>query len=272
LALPLRTPEVVMGALCLVRSTNRPFTEPDVAMARTFGDQAASALRIGDLREARERLRVLEDRERIARDLHDSVIQDLFAVGMALDAVQPLITSAEASERVTATIDQLDSTIKVIRSSIFELEAADMGVRTSDLVRHAVDNRAEQLGFTPRLEVDGDPDDIPIGVLDHVLAVLSESLSNVVRHSGARAAEVRLAISPTGSVTLAVTDDGGGFDPQRVPRGRGLDNMHRRSALLGGTLQIARPAGGQGTRVMLSAPAPTPGTSEYSDQVVAWPD
>ena len=269
LAVPLRTPEVVMGALCLVRQTRRPFTDSDVAMAHSFADQAASALRIGDLREARERLRVLEDRERIARDLHDSVIQDLFAAGMALDAVQPLITSMEAADRVTATIDQLDSTIKQIRSTIFELEAADLGVRAADLVRRVVDSRAEQLGFAPQLDVDGDLDDAPAGVIDHVLAVISESLSNVARHSGARAAKVKITITPAGALTLVITDDGGGFDPQRVPRGRGLDNMHRRAALLGGLLTISRPASNTGTRVMLTTPPPaTTWTGDPADALV----
>jgi signal transduction histidine kinase len=211
-------------------------------------------LHIGDLREARERLRVMEDRERIARDLHDSVIQDLFAAGMALDAVQPLISPDEAAERVSATIDQLDATIKQIRSAIFELELHDPSSRVSDLVRRAVQGRAEQLGFVPTLELTGNLDDASVGIVDHLLAVISESLSNVARHSGAGSAHVQVSITPDGALRLVVEDDGGGFDPQRVARGQGLDNMHRRASLLGGRLGITRIAPGGGTRVVLETP------------------
>ena len=254
LALPLRTPEVVLGALCLVRPSGRPYADDDVTVARSFADQAAAALHIGDLREARERLRVMEDRERIARDLHDSVIQDLFAAGLALDAVQPFISPDEAAERVTATIDQLDATIKQIRSAIFELEIHDPSSRVSDLVRRAVHGRAEQLGFVPTLELTGDLDDASVGVVDHLLAVISESLANVARHAGARSTHVQVSITADGALRLVVTDDGGGFDADRVPRGQGLDNMHRRASLLGGRLSITRVAPGGGTRVMLETP------------------
>ena len=270
LAIPLRTPEVVLGALCLLRSSDRPFGDGDVAVAHSFADQAAAALHIGVLREARERLRVMEDRERIARDLHDSVIQDLFAAGMALDAIQPLIGPAEAAERVAATIDQLDATIKQIRSTIFELEIHDPTLRVADMVRRAVEGRAEQLGFTPGLEVTGDLDDTPAGLVDHMLAVISESLSNVMRHSGARSAGVEVSITPGGALTLVIEDDGGGFDPTRVPRGRGLDNMHRRAGLVGGRLSVTRSPTG-GTRVMLETqPGPrlgglTEGTANLAE-------
>ena len=125
LALPLRTPDVVIGVLGMVRPTGHPFSRNDIDVARSFADQAAAALHIGELRADRERLRVLEDRERIARDLHDSVIQDLFAAGMALDSIQHLISAPLATARVAATVDQLDATIKQIRTTIFDLETGD---------------------------------------------------------------------------------------------------------------------------------------------------
>jgi len=255
LALPLRTPEVVIGVLCLVRPLGNRFQRNDIDVARGFADQAAATLHIGELRADRERLRVLEDRERIARDLHDSVIQDLFAAGIALDAVQPLISSPMAAERVASTVDLLDATIKQIRSTIFELETSDPGASALDLVRRAVDGRTDQLGFSPALEVVGDLDQVPGEVIDHLVGVVSEALSNVARHSGAGAATVRIRVEPGGAVTLVVADDGSGFDPIRVPRGSGLGNMHRRAALLGAELSIVSAAAGTGTRLQLAVPA-----------------
>jgi signal transduction histidine kinase len=227
-----------MGALCLVRRAGQPFTKPDVDVARSFADQAAAALHIGELRLDRERLRVMEDRERIARDLHDSVIQDLFAAGMSLEGVRPLITSPRAAERVAATVDQLDRTIKQVRSTIFELESSDTVGSSDELVRRVVENRGEQLGFEPKLEIDGQLAAVPATSMEHVLAVLSEGLSNVARHSGASAATVRLRISRQGGVDLQIDDDGTGFDPERVPRGNGLANMHRRAQQVRGSLEV----------------------------------
>ncbi len=252
LALPLRTPDVVIGVLGMVRPVGHPFSRNDIDVARSFADQAAAALHIGELRADRERLRVLEDRERIARDLHDSVIQDLFAAGMALDSVQPLISAPLATARVAATVDQLDATIKQIRTTIFDLETGDPD-RGVDLLRRVVDARADQLGFSPLLDVDGELEDAPAAVVDHVLGVVSESLSNIVRHAEATKAVVRLRVSPTGAVTLVVTDDGTGFDPNQVQPGNGLANMQRRAELLGAVLKI-RSTAGTGTRLVLRVP------------------
>jgi PAS domain S-box-containing protein len=253
LALPLRTPDVVIGVLCLVRPPGEPFSRSDIDVARSFADQAAAALHIGELRADRERLRVLEDRERIARDLHDSVIQDLFAAGMALDAVQPLIGSQLAAERVATTIDQLDATIKQIRSTIFELETSDPGERGTDLLRRVVDSRSEQLGFSATLELDGRLDAAPPALVDHVLAIVSEGLSNIARHAEATSAGVRVRASREGGLTVTVWDDGSGFDPQRAPRGNGLANMRRRAELLSATLRITSTPGA-GTRLLLETP------------------
>ncbi len=253
LALPLRTPDVVIGVLGLLRPSGQPFGRTDIDVARSFADQAAAALHIGELRADRERLRVLEDRERIARDLHDSVIQDLFAAGMALDSVKPLLTAPVALERVAATVDQLDETIKQIRSTIFELETADPG-REVDLLRRVVDARADQLGFVPSLDVDGDLDDAPPAVVDHVLGIVSESLSNIARHAEASKAGVRLQVAPSGALILTVGDDGAGYDPATVRAGNGLANMRRRAELLGAELTIHSSRGG-GTTLVLRVPA-----------------
>lgn len=272
LAIPLRTPDVVLGVLCLVRAAGEPFARADIDIARSFAEQAAATLHIGELRADRERLRVLEDRERIARDLHDSVIQDLFAAGMALDAIQPLITSPRAAERVATCIDMLDTTIKKIRRTIFELETTDPGGPRSNVLRAAVEGRRDQLGFEPKLELEGDVDDVAPERLDHLVAVISEALSNVARHAGAQSATVGLAVARSGGVRLWVRDDGSGFDPARVPPGNGLSNMRRRAELLGGTFTVTS-AVGQGTLLelataALSTPTMLPGPGHRSAGVL----
>ncbi len=183
------------------------------------------------------------------------MIQDLFATGMALDAVQPLISDPLVAERVAATIDQLDATIRQIRSTIFELETSDaLRGDGAELLRRTVEARGDQLGFPAALVITGDLDDVPSTVLDHVLAVVSESLSNTARHARATRAEVDLTIARSGAVTLTVCDDGVGFDPAHPTPGSGLANMRRRAELLGARL-VVRSAVGAGTSLELTVPA-----------------
>ncbi len=252
IALPVRTPEVAMGALCLLRSSEEPFTSGDLKIVLAFADQAAAALHIGDLREARERLRVLEDRERIARDLHDSVIQDLFAAGMALDSVRPHVATPEARERLAATIEELDGTIKAIRATIFAL-APDGDVPRSLPVqlRQLLLNRELPLQHLPVLELDGDLESLPGAVTDHVTAIVGEALSNIARHAGATSSAVTVGRDVSGTLLVQVRDDGRGFHPD-TPRGDGLHNMRRRAELLGGRFAVVT-APGEGTTVTITA-------------------
>ncbi|OJF12322.1 GAF domain-containing sensor histidine kinase [Couchioplanes caeruleus] len=214
----------------------------DAALLESFAGQAALALERARAQEERELLVVLEDRERIARDLHDVVIQRLFATGMQLQGVAPHALHPEAAARVNAAVDDLDATIRDIRRSIFELRApAGASLRTE--LRDAVEAAAGALGFRPSLDVSGPVDSaVPDDVVPELLAVLREALSNVARH--ARASAVRVSVRAAGGeVTIRVEDDGVGTDPAAA-RG-GLVNMGERARDLGGTFDVAAaPAGG----------------------------
>jgi signal transduction histidine kinase len=193
---------------------------------------------------------ILEDRERIARDLHDVVIQRLFATGMQLQTVARLAGRPEVAERVNAAVDGLDATIRDIRSAIFELRTPMSAALRSE-IRELVAASAEQLGFRPTLELVGPLDSaVPTEIRADVLAVLREALSNVVRHAGANAVLVLVRVSG-GDVTVRVADNGGGI-PEDATRS-GLSNLAARAERLGGTCTVG-PNEPKGTVVEWSAP------------------
>ncbi|GAA1072999.1 two-component system sensor histidine kinase [Kitasatospora arboriphila] len=242
------------GVLLLARRPGEPpFTEREIGPLLGFADQAALALELGERRRDAEQLAMLEDRDRIARDLHDLAIQRLFATGMTLQSAARLIDHAGASDRVLRAVGDLDETIKIIRSTIFGLRAredeAGRGLRAR--VVRAVEEAQATLGFAPRLSMEGLLDtDVPGEVADHVVAVLAEALSNAARH--ARADRVEVSLRATGQqVVLAVLDDGVGIPEQG--RRSGLRNMAERAEGLGGLLELSSPADG-GTRLVWSAP------------------
>jgi signal transduction histidine kinase len=201
-------------------------------------------------------LALLDDRERIARDLHDTVIQRLFATGLSLQATTRLVHADPdaAAARVEAAVDDLDLTVKHIRSAIFGLEskrqtADGLRDRVLSLTREA----AGALGFEPTVLFDGPVD---TGVSDHVatelVATLREALSNVARH--ARATRVEVDVEAGSEVTLRVVDDGVGPPAADAPRGNGLRNMAARAEKLGGRFELGPgPAGG--TELVWRAPA-----------------
>ncbi|MEW2497958.1 GAF domain-containing protein [Streptomyces nodosus] len=246
-----------IGALVLGRTAGRtPFTETDAGPLLGFAGQAALALELAERRRDAEQIALLQDRDRIARDLHDLAIQRLFAAGMTLQSTQRFVDHPEASERLMRTVDDLDETIKIIRSTIFGLRTHGGGAKERAGLRRraseAVDAAAPTLGFAPALRIEGLVDtDVPGEVADHVIAVLGEALSNAARHSGARSVDVHLRFAE-GELTLTVTDDGGGV-PGNAARS-GLRNLEERAASLGGTLTLGeRPEGG-GTRLVWRVP------------------
>lgn len=246
-----------IGALVLGRTAGRtPFTETDAGPLLGFAGQAALALELAERRRDAEQIALLQDRDRIARDLHDLAIQRLFAAGMTLQSTQRFVDHPEASERLMRTVDDLDETIKIIRSTIFGLRTHGGGAKERAGLRRrvseAVDAAAPTLGFAPALRIEGLVDtDVPGEVADHVIAVLGEALSNAARHSGARSVDVHLRFAG-GELTLTVTDDGGGV-PGNAARS-GLRNLEERAASLGGTLTLGeRPEGG-GTRLVWRVP------------------
>ncbi len=239
-AAPLGTQGGVRGVLLLARSAGKPpYAGDEVGSLSGFAGQAALALELADRRRAAERIALLEDRDRIARDLHDLAIQRLFATGMTLQSAERFVTDPQAGERLVRAIDDLDETIKIIRSTVFGLRAGDGSGRPTGLrsrALHEVEQAAKILGSTPALRVEGLVDtEVPRGMADEVIAVLTEALSNIARHAGATAVAVGLDVRE-GRCRLEVTDDGKGL--RGAPEGNGLRNMRERAERLGGAFDI----------------------------------
>ncbi|MEV6523777.1 GAF domain-containing protein [Longispora sp. NPDC051575] len=207
---------------------------PDVALVETFAGQAALALVRAGARDERALLAMLGDRERIARDLHDVVIQRLFAAGMQLQSAARITGKQDVADRINAVVDDLDGTIRDIRSAIFELRSPS-GTDLRTQVRDLVDKSATTMGIRPTLALEGPVDSaVPEELRPEVLAVLREALANVARH--ARAGRVRVALRVTeGRVTLTVADDGVGG---AQPRG-GLLNLAERARVFAGGFEVA---------------------------------
>ncbi|MBO4209875.1 sensor histidine kinase [Micromonospora echinofusca] len=248
---PLATAETLHGVLVVAHAPDRGGpTEDDVPLLGSFADQAALAMERARGQEERELLVVLEDRERIARDLHDVVIQRLFATGLQLQSSVPLTARPEVAKRINAAVDDLDATIRDIRRTIFELRTPMSAALRTD-IRDAVDAAAESLGFRPTLELTGPVDSaVPEGVRPDLLATLREALSNAVRH--ARASQVRVAVHVDGSrLTVTVADNGVGCDPAAARSG--LVNLRERAEGHGGEFEII-PATPHGTVLRWSVP------------------
>jgi signal transduction histidine kinase len=251
LAAPLAGADALHGVLIVGHPAGRAQRmDDDAALLSSFAGQAALALERARAQEEREQLVVLEDRERIARDLHDVVIQRLFATGMQLQGMGLQALRPEAAERINAAVDDLDATIRDIRRSIFELRTP-VGATLRTELRETVDAATDALGFRPALDLSGPVDSaVPDDVVPEIMAVLREALSNVARHAAATSARVSLRTAD-GTVTLTVEDDGVGTDPERA-RG-GLVNMAERAHDLGGTFEVA-PGGAGGTLVRWRVP------------------
>ncbi|MFC9926140.1 GAF domain-containing protein [Streptomyces sp. NPDC127190] len=256
-AVPIGTGEGdVRGVLLLAREAGRPrFSEHETEMLRGFAAQAAIAMELAERRLDAQQIALLEDRDRIARDLHDLAIQRLFATGMTLQSAGRFIEHPGAAERVLRAVDDLDETIKIIRSTIFGLRAradtAESGLRAR--VVRVAGEAAPVLGFTPSVRMEGLVDtDVPREIADQIVAVLSEALTNIARHAHADRAEVLLS-ADRHEVRLRVGDNGVG-----IPAGgrrSGLRNMAERAEGLGGDLRLTAPEAG-GTTLEWRAPLP----------------
>ncbi|MFJ9576715.1 GAF domain-containing protein [Streptomyces sp. NPDC101191] len=265
-AVAVGTKERLSGVLILARRRGRPpFAGAEIAALPGFAGQAALALELADRRRDAEQVSLLEDRDRIARDLHDLAIQRLFATGITLQSARRFVEHPEATERLTRAIDDLDATIKIIRSSIFGLrehESPGAAPKLRNRIVKAVDEAASTLGFAPALRMEGLLDtDVPAEVADEVIAVVGEALTNVARHARARHVEVAVVVED-GALAVTVGDDGVGI-PAGVPRS-GLRNLAERAERLDGELSVrARPGAPGGSRTPGARGAPggsrTPG-------------
>ncbi|MFB7355347.1 sensor histidine kinase [Streptomyces gardneri] len=251
-AVTVGTKERLSGVLILARRHGRPaFAGLEITALPGFAWQAALALELADRRRDAEQVSLLEDRDRIARDLHDLAIQRLFATGMTLQSARRFVEHPEAADRLTRAIDDLDATIKIIRSTIFGLREHDTPGTTPKLrsrVVKAVDEAADTLGFAPALRMEGLLEtDVPLEAADQVVAVIGEALTNVARHARARRAEVAV-VADEGVLAVTVSDDGIGIRPGGTRSG--LRNLRERAERLGGTLSVrARAEPGSGTVV-----------------------
>ena len=237
-AVPLGAPGNVHGVLTAGRAPGgSPLSQSACDLLATFAAQAAIALSLAEHRRQAERIAVFEDRDRIARDLHDLVIQRLYATGMSLQGATALITSPDVAERVSQAVDGLDDTIREIRSTIFALQAhpEDQQVSLRARILFSTQEMAGALGFAPSLRLDGILDTaVPERVAEAMLTALREALSNVARH--AKASRVEVIVEVDRDLLLTVRDNGVGIPP----RGRrsGLRNLEQRAAHLGGSMTV----------------------------------
>jgi signal transduction histidine kinase len=240
--------------LALRNKDGRRFTGEQLPMLASFAAQAALALELADKQHQQRMLDLLADRDRIAGDLHDHVIQRLFAAGMSLQAIVGRIGDSEARHRVNGVVGQLDETMREIRTSIFDLHTSGEESPTS-LRRRMLDLVAEASAGTdrsPAVRISGAVDTrVPPAVAEHALAVLREGISNAVRH--AHATDIVVTVEAGAELIIDVTDDGVGM-PADVGRS-GLLNLERRAGECGGTTTITPNPGG-GTRLVWRVPLP----------------
>jgi signal transduction histidine kinase len=237
---PLGVPGNVRGVLTVGRRHGAPpFPQAQADVVASFAAQAGVALELAASRAEAERLSLYEDRDRIARDLHDLVIQRLYATGMSLEGTMPMITRPEVASRIAHAVDAMDETIKEIRSTIFQLQARGTPSRP-DLrgeILALADEMTDMLGFAPSLRLgSGLGEDISPEVADQVLAALREALSNAARHANASQVDVTVDTGSDGMLTVQVTDNGTG-----IPEGgrrSGLRNLASRAEKLGGELRL----------------------------------
>ena len=255
---PLGPPGGVRGVLTAGRFPgSRPLSEEAVGLITAFAAQAAVGLELAGHRRDVDRVAVFADRDRIARQLHDLVIQRLFATGMSLQAATGMMAEGPATARVGQAVDALDETIKDIRSSIFMLQthpAPEIAAGLRTMVMTVTDEMTPALGFTPSLRLDSSLDTAvaePIGT--DMLIALREALSNAAKHAQASRVDVTISAGP--SPILVVQDNGSGIRPG--DRLSGLGNLKHRAEALGGQLQLDQPEGG-GTRLQWRVPKRSP--------------
>ncbi|MEV5834871.1 GAF domain-containing protein [Nocardia sp. NPDC052112] len=255
LILPLRAGRTVIGVLTTLRPVGTtPLDTAAQTMMAAIADQAALALQLADTQERMRELDVLSDRDRIARGLHDHVIQRLFAVGLSLQGTAQRARAPEVRSRLLETIDDVQAIVQDIRHSIFDLQsntAADSSKYRKHLHGIIVDMTADT-GLRTTVRLAGPVTVLSPPLSEDVEAVLREAVSNVVQHASASNVSVELKVRD--DVSIEVTDNGVGV-PDDIARRSGLANMAARAEEAGGTFSIENRPGG-GTVLRWSAPLP----------------
>lgn len=253
LGVPIRVRGLVFGNLYMTEKRSAPeFTERDERLLSSLAAAAGVAIDNARLHERLGELALFADRERIARDLHDTVIQRLFAVGLSLQGLARIVDPPTAAERIEAAVDELDLTIADIRSTIFALQLrSETGMRAE--ITRAVTEARDALGFLPRIQFEGPVESsVEPGVAEVATAVVREALSNIARHARATRADVVIAASGA-ELRLNITDDGIGIRRSSSTGGNGLRNMAARAEQLGGVLDV-RSEPGEGTTLTWRIP------------------
>ena len=253
LACPLGTGEGISAVLLTARAPGAAtFDGHDLKLLATFADQAGLGLQRAEHQHAQHELAILADRDRIARDLHDHVIQRLFAVGLAMRTTGRRADQPQVAERIAEHMSQLNEVIHDIRSTIFELEddpAKTFGVRAA--LADTITAMTGDAALHTSVQMTGPVDLLPADVAGHAQAVVREATANAVRHSGASELTILISVGDD-VVVIDVTDDGIGI-PDVPGRNSGIRNLHQRARAVGGTFSVARADGG-GTRVLWTAP------------------
>jgi signal transduction histidine kinase len=252
IVMPLRTSDEVAGVIAVARSSGRPpFDGSYLELVRDFATHAAIALMLASGREHARQLTIVAERERIAHDLHDHVIQRLFAAGMDLQGTVARARAPEIAERLNRTLDDLQAIIEEIRTTIFRLKsplAQDDSFRQR--IQRVVTDLTENRDIATTVRMQGPMTAVGGELAEHAEAVTAEAVSNAVRHSGA--ARLTVEISVDDMLTVDVVDNGCGI-PDDNPRRSGLANMMYRAEQVGGNCEISSPPTG-GTRVRWAAP------------------
>ena len=253
LVLPMREPDTASGVLVSVAPHGVVYTADQLATLAAFADQSGLALHLAqsqaDAVASLRELDVLTDRDRIARDLHDHVIQRLFAIGLSLQGAMSADTDRN-TQRISRALDDLQDVVQEIRTAIFDLHGGSV-TRLRQRLEQAVTQMTADSGFRPALHVSGPLSVVDAVLADHAEAVVREAVSNAVRHSGGSMVSVSVAVDD--NLTITVTDDGVGF-PAETTRS-GLANLAARARECGGRLELG-PGSGGGGRLMWTAPLP----------------
>jgi signal transduction histidine kinase len=246
LGVPIEVHDEVYGNLYLTDKIGwTEFTADDQALVEALALTAAVAIENARLHQRTQRAVVYEERDRLARDLHDTVIQRLFAVGLSLQSLAQAASEPTVEGGLQSAIADIDDTIRQIRTSIFELESKESDIGTRAAVLALVEELGDVVGFDVHLSFEGPIDAaVPALVAEHLLATAREAMTNVGRHAGATEAWVVVSVAD-GCCRLRVVDNGRGLAPERSGRsGHGLENMRHRAEKLDGCFEIDCPEGG----------------------------
>jgi two-component system sensor histidine kinase DevS len=251
LLLPLRAAEAVAGVVAVVRQDSPgTYTDEQLEMMAAFADQAALAWQLATSQRRVHELDVLTDRDRIARDLHDHVIQRLFAAGLSLQGTVARVRDSEVQQRLSETVDELQGVIEEIRTTIFDLHGASQG---NARLRQRIDDVITQFagsGLRTGVQYVGPLSVVEGPLADHAEAVVREAVSNAVRHAQATTLSVRVKVAD--DLCIEVSDDGRGMPAEFT--GSGLTNLWQRAEQAGGEFTIESASATGGTRLRWSAP------------------